>query len=92
MVSINKYNNYNIFTAKNFCFLLALSCGELYQQIAVVRLNLSILCRAVSDNSTAPIAPVYDNKSAARIRKGLHGAENTCAGVCSVTRIYINVQ
>ena len=72
--------------------LLSEACCKLYKKLAVIGLNLRILSSTVSYNSAAPLAPVYDDKAAARVGQRLYGAKYSAAGVCAISRIYINVQ
>ena len=71
---------------------LYISCGKLYYEVGIVRLNLSLVSGFVAHGFSAPFAAVNDYITALGVGLRLYGAQNSAALVCSVTRIYVNVQ
>jgi hypothetical protein len=66
--------------------------GQLDQEIDVIRLNLCLVCRLVSADLTAFITAVNDNISLFGVGLHLDRAQNTAAGIGTVTGIDIHVQ
>ena len=79
---------------QSVAFFVLNSCTrrKSYEQVAVVGLYLRLVCRLVTDGSTAPLTAMNDYVALLRVGERLHRTEYTSAGVCSVSRIYINVK
>ena len=73
-------------------FYLIVSCGQLDEKVGIVGLDLGFVSRFVSYNGSALLAAVNDYITALRVGECLHGAENAAAGICAVSRVYINVE
>ena len=68
------------------------SRGELYQQVQVIRLNLCLVCRAVSFYRAAFFAFVNDDISLFRVGFHPYRAHDTAAWISSVSRVYIDME
>ena len=75
------------------CFSLpSYTCGELDEQVGIIGLDLSVVCRLVADGGTALLTTVDDNKAALGVGERLYRAKNAAAIVGSVAGIYVNVK
>ena len=75
------------------CFSLpSYTCGELDEQVGIIGLDLSVVCRLVADGGTAFFAAMDKNKSALRVGESLDRSEKTAAIVCPVPGIHVNVK
>ena len=72
--------------------LIARACGELYEKIGVVGLYLRLVRRLIADDRAASLTAVNYDISLFRVGKGLDRAKYSAAVVCSVPRVYINVE
>ena len=72
--------------------LSSYSGGELDDEIHIVWLDLCLVGGTVAHRLTAFFAAVDYDVTALCVRQRLYGAENTAAVVCSVARVYVNVQ
>ena len=68
------------------------SCRQLYNKVGIVGLYFCLVRRLVSYDLTAPVTPVYDNKSLFCVRLGTDWTQNSHTGVCAVARVNIHVQ
>jgi len=71
--------------------MLNRACGQLYQKVGIIRLNLCFVGSLVAHDLAAFFAFVHYYIAPFCIGERSYGAENSAAGICSVPRIYVNV-
>lgn len=68
------------------------ACGQSDDEGGVVGLDLCLVGGLVADGCAATVTSVYDDVALLGVGLGLHGAENSAAGVCPVAGVDVNVE